>query len=378
MDIQMVDLRGQYLAIKEEIDDAVAEVLGSARFIRGPVVGKLECELAAYLEGAYVLGAGNGTDALQIVFMALGIGPGDEVITPSFTFIATAEAAALLGATPVFADIDPKTFNIDPNRIEELITPRTKAIVPVHLFGQSADMDPILEIAQRHGLPVIEDNAQAIGATYKGRKNGFLGDAGTLSFFPSKNLGAYGDGGAVLTNDEARYERMKMITNHGGRHKYYNEIVGVNSRLDALQAAILRVKLRHLDAYIEARRQAADRYDALFAECSYITTPHRASYTRHTFHQYTLRIAQETPGGRNGLVDHLKASGIPHGVYYPVPLHQLPVFAEPGAMRKGPLPETERAAAEAISLPMHTELTAAQQEYIAEAVLAFVEQRATV
>ena len=378
MDIQMVDLRGQYLAIKEEIDDAVAEVLGSTRFIRGPVVGKLECELAGYLDGSYALGVGNGTDALQIAYMALGIGPGDEVITPAFTFIATAEAAALLGATPVFADIDPQTFNLDPDRVEELITPRTKAIVPVHLFGQSADMDPFLEIGQRHGLPIIEDNAQAIGATYKGRKMGFLGHVGTLSFFPSKNLGAYGDGGAVLTNDEGLYERMKMITNHGGRHKYYNEIVGINSRLDALQAAILCVKLRHLDAFIEARRQAADRYDALFADSTYITTPHRAPYARHTFHQYTLRIAQDAPGGRDAVQAHLKAKGIPHGVYYPVPLHRLPVFAEPGAMRCGPLPETESAAAEVISLPMHTELTAAQQEYIAEAVLEGVEQRATV
>ena len=378
MDIQMVDLRGQYRALKEEIDAAIAEVLDTARFIRGPVVGDLECALAAYLEGSYVLGVGNGTDALQVAFMALGIGPGDEVITPSFTFIATAEAAALLGATPVFVDIDPKTFNLDPDRIEELITPRTKAIVPVHLFGQSADLDPILAVARRHGIPVVEDNAQAIGATYKGRKIGFLGAIGTLSFFPAKNLGAYGDGGAVLTNDEGLYERMKMITNHGGRHKYYNEIVGVNSRLDALQAAILGVKLRHLDVFIEARCQAADRYDALFAESRYITVPYRAPYARHTFHQYTLRIAPEAPGGRDGLRDHLKDKGIPHGVYYPVPLHQLPVFAEPGAMRRGAMTETERVAAEVISLPMHTELTAAQQEYIAEAVLGFVEQRAAV
>ena len=218
MNIQMVDLRGQYLALKEEIDAAIAEVLDSTRFIRGPVVGTLECELAGYMEGSYAHGVANGTDALQIAFMALGLGPGDEVITPAFTFIATAEAAALLGATPVFADIDPKTFNLDPDRIEELITPRTKAIVPVPLFGQSTDLDPILDVARRHGIPVIEDNAQAIGATYKGRKLGYLGDIATLSFFPSKNLGAYGDGGAVLTNDEGLYERMKMITNHGGRH----------------------------------------------------------------------------------------------------------------------------------------------------------------
>ena len=374
----MVDLRGQYLALKEEIDAAIAEVLHSTRFIRGPLVGELEGELAEYLGGTYALGVANGTDALQITLMALGIGPGDEVITPSFTFIATAEAAALLGATPVFVDIDPQTFNVDPTKIEALISPRTKAIVPVHLFGQTADLDPILEIAERHGLSVIEDNAQAIGATYKGRKIGFLGHAGTLSFFPSKNLGAYGDGGAVLTNDEALYERMKMITNHGGRHKYYNEIVGVNSRLDALQAAILRVKLRHLETFIEARRRAADRYDALFAGSEAITTPHQAPYGRHVFHQYTLRIAQDAPGGRDALAAYLKAKGIPHGIYYPVPLHQLPVFTDAVAMRQGDMTETECAAAEVISLPMHTELTADQQEYIAEAVLDFVEQRTEV
>ncbi|MFQ5569541.1 MAG: DegT/DnrJ/EryC1/StrS family aminotransferase [Rhodothermales bacterium] len=375
MNIQMVDLRGQYLAIKEEIDAAIQDVLDSTRFIKGPLVGTFESELAAYLNGPHALGLGNGTDALQIAFMALGLGPGDEVITTAFTFIATAEAAALLGATPVFADIDPRTFNLDPARIEELITPRTKAIVPVHLFGQPADMDPIMEIAERHGLFVIEDNAQAIGSTYKGRKTGFIGEVGTLSFFPSKNLGAYGDGGAVLARDEALYDRMKMVANHGGKHKYYNEIVGVNSRLDALQAAILRVKLRHLDAFCRARREAADRYDALFAGCPHITTPYRAPDTLHVFHQYTLRISREVPGGRDALLDHLKARSIPHAVYYPVPLHQLPVFAEGGA-RWGDLPETERAAAEVVSLPMHTELTARQQEYVAEAVLEFVEQRA--
>ncbi len=378
MDIQMVDLRGQYLALKDEIDAAIAEVLASTRFIKGPIVGQLENELAAYLDGSYVLGVGNGTDALQIALMALGIGPGDEVITASFTFIATAEAAALLGATPVFADIDPQTFNLDPAKIEALVSPRTKAIVPVNLFGQAADMDPIMEIAERHGLYVVEDNAQAIGASYKGRPTGFFGHVGTLSFFPSKNLGAYGDGGAVLTNDAALYERMKMITNHGGRHKYYNEIVGVNSRLDALQAAILRVKLRHLDAFVEARREAADRYDARFAGHGSITTPYRAPYNRHAFHQYTLRINQQVPGGRDALAAHLKVKGIPHGIYYPVPLHQLPVFAEAGAARQGVMTETEGAAAEVVSLPMHTELTIEQQEYIAEAVLEFVEPRATV
>ncbi|GIV62051.1 MAG: hypothetical protein KatS3mg044_0917 [Rhodothermaceae bacterium] len=373
MNLQMVDLRGQYLAIKEEMDAALQAVLDSTQFINGPEVGRFECELAGYLGGSYVLGVANGTDALQIAFMALGIGPGDEVITPSFTFVATAEAAALLGATPVFCDIDPRTFNLDPAKIEALITPKTKAIVPVHLFGQPADMDPILEIARRHNLYVVEDNAQGIGARYRGRHTGFLGDIGTLSFFPSKNLGCYGDGGAVLTNDAALYERMKLIANHGSRKKYHNEVVGINSRLDALQAAVLRVKLKHLDAYTEARRTAADRYDALFAGNPYLTTPYRAPERVHVFHQYTLRIAPEVPGGRDALAAHLKERGIPHAIYYPVPLHRLPVFADGGApARHGDMTETDRAAAEVLSLPMHTELTEAQQAYIAEAVLGFV------
>lgn len=375
MQLEMVDLRGQYLAIKDEIDAAIAEVLDATHFIRGSAVTDFENELAAYLGGRHALGVANGTDALQVAFMALGIGPGDEVITSAFTFIATAEAAALLGATPVFADIDPRTFNLDPAQIEPLITPRTKAIVPVHLFGQAADMDPILEIARRHGLAVVEDNAQAIGATYRGKTTGYIGDVGTLSFFPSKNLGAYGDAGGVLTNDTDLFERMQRIANHGARRKYYHEVVGINSRLDTLQAAILRVKLRHLDAYTRARQAAADRYDALFAGEPRVTVPYRDPNGMHVFHQYTIRISPEVPGGRNGLTRHLQQRGIPHAVYYPVALHQLPVFAE-GGSRQGSLPETERAAAEVVSLPMHTELTEEQQEYIAAAVLDFIQQAA--
>ncbi|NNE34425.1 MAG: DegT/DnrJ/EryC1/StrS family aminotransferase, partial [Rhodothermales bacterium] len=231
MKIQMVDLHGQYLAIKPEIDEAIQGVIDATSFIRGPQVGEFECDLAGYLGCSFVHGVANGTDALQVALMALGVGPGDEVITTAFTFIATAEAAALLGATPVFADIDPHTFNIDPAKIEELITPRTKAIVPVHLFGLPADMDEIMVVADRHNIPVIEDNAQGVGATYKGKKVGYMGAAGTLSFFPSKNLGCYGDGGAVMTANKEMYERMKMIGNHGSQKKYHNEIVGVNSRL---------------------------------------------------------------------------------------------------------------------------------------------------
>lgn len=377
MNIEMVDLRGQYQAIRREVDAAMDSVLESAAFIRGPQVGEFECKLAEHLEGRYALGLGNGTDALQIAMMALGIGPGDEIITTAFTFIATAEAAALLGATPVFADIDPRTFNIDPQKIEDLINDNTKALVPVHLFGQPADMDIIQSIAEKHDLYVIEDNAQGIGSVYKGRKTGYIGDVGCLSFFPSKNLGCYGDGGAVLTNDEDVYRKLRMISNHGSERKYHNEIVGVNSRLDTLQAAILKVKLPHLDEYNAARRQAAGFYDAQFASCEFITTPYRAPDRTHVYHQYTLRISQDVPGGRDGLSQHLKERDVPHAIYYPVPLHQLPVFSD-GGCRCGDLSETEAASAEVISLPMHTELTEEQQDYVAQAVLEYVNQSSPV
>lgn len=366
--IQMVDLHTQYLAIKDEVDASLAEVLETTAFIRGPVVGEFECSLAGYLDIPYVHGVANGTDALQVALMALGVGPGDEVITTAFTFIATAEAAALLGAVPVFADIDPRTFNLDPSKIEELITERTKAIVPVHIFGQPADMDPILALGEKHGIAVIEDNAQGVGSTYKGRKTGALGTCGTLSFFPSKNLGCYGDGGAVMTGDEALYQRMKLVANHGSARKYHNEIVGINSRLDAMQAAVLKVKLKHLDAYIAARIAAADRYDSMFAGNPDIVTPYRDPQCSHVFHQYTLRVPASR---RDGLSDHLREADIPHAVYYPVPLHRLPVFAEGGA-RWGNLDQTDSAAAEVISLPMHTELTDDQLHYIGQAVNEFL------
>ena len=365
--IQMVDLRGQYLAIKDEIDEAIQGILDTTRFIKGPPVNSFEEELAGYLGGKHTVGVANGTDALQIAYMALGIGSGDEVITPAFTFIATAEAAAVIGATPVFADIDPKTFNLDPAKLESYITPRTKAIVPVHLFGQPADLDPIMEIAERHGLYVIEDCAQAVGATYKGKRVGYTGHVGTLSFFPSKNLGAYGDGGAILSNDDALIERIRMIANHGSKKKYYNEIVGLNSRLDSLQAAILSVKLKHLDRFTLARQNAADLYDRLFASNEYAETPHRAADRTHVFHQYTLRVRD-----RDRLVAYLKTQNIPSAVYYPVPLHKLPVFSSSTDVS---LPETEKASSEVISLPMHTELTAEQQEYIATTVGEFLEDR---
>lgn len=372
--IEMVDLKGQYDRIAADVDAGIRRVIESSAYIRGPQVGEFECELAGYLGAGYVLGVANGTDALQIALMALGIGPGDEVITSSFTFIATAEAAALLGAVPVFADIDPKTFNLDPAAVEALVTPRTKAIVPIHLFGQPASLDPILQIASRHGLAVIEDNAQGIGSTYKGRMTGTIGTIGTLSFFPSKNLGCYGDGGAVLTNDETLFQRMKLVANHGSAKKYRNEIVGINSRLDTMQAAVLAAKLPHLDAYNAARRAAADRYDELLRDVPGIVTPWRDPDGVHVFHQYTIRVTTGggTDGGaaRDALSAHLAKADIPNAVYYPVPLHRLPVFAAGGTAecRHGDMRHTERAAAEVLSLPMHTELTEAQLSYIAETI----------
>lgn len=378
MNIEMVDLRSQNHAIRKDIDNAIGAVLESTAFIRGPEVGEFECKLAGYLEGSFALGVGNGTDALQIAMMALGIGRGDEIITTSFTFIATAEAAALLGARPVFADIDPQTFNLDPAKIEDLITDRTKAIVPVHLFGQPADMDSMVAIAKKYGLALIEDNAQGIGSEYKGAKTGYIGDIGCLSFFPSKNLGCFGDGGAVLTNVEALYRKSRMIANHGSEKKYNNEIEGINSRLDTLQAAILQVKLQHLDEYTAARRRAATRYNSLFEDNEFVTTPHHAPDRTHVYHQYTLRISEDIPGGRDRLSEHLRKKNIPHAVYYPVPLHRLPIFAIEGACRCGDMTETEAAAREVISLPMHTELTDEQQEYIARSVLEFIEQESHV
>ena len=372
MAIQMVDLRGQYQRIKDEIDAAMARVLDSTAFIKGPEVAAFESELSEALDGVGTLGVANGTDALQLAFMALGIGPGDEVITPSFTFVATAEAVGLLGATPVFADIDPTTFNIDPERIEELITERTKAIVPVHLFGQCADLDPILELGCSRNIAVVEDTAQAIGARYKGRPAGTMGGFGTLSFFPSKNLGCYGDGGAILSPIPEWLDQARLIANHGSKKKYHNEVVGVNSRLDALQAAILRAKLPHLEAFTAARQAAADRYDERLADVNEVVTPARADYGTHVFHQYTLRVRGNDADRRDALMNHLQASGIPAYVYYPVPLHLLPIYRDnPDACRMGDMTHTLQAANEVLSLPMHTELTESEQDQVTDAIRAF-------
>ena len=373
MAIQMVDLRGQYLRIKDEVDAAMARVLESTQFIKGEEVTRFEKELSQSLDGVGTLGVANGTDALQIAFMALGIGPGDEVITPSFTFVATAEAIGLLGATPVFADIDPFTFNMDPAAVESLITAKTRAIVPVHLFGQCADLDPILDLARRHRLAVIEDTAQAVGARYKGRAAGTMGGFGTLSFFPSKNLGCYGDGGGILSSKPEWLEQARLIANHGSRKKYHNEVIGINSRLDALQAAILRAKLPHLDAFTAARQEAAVRYDDLLSDIRGIVTPHRAEYSTHVFHQYTIRVEGNDAERRDALMDHLKKAGIPSYVYYPIPLHLLPIYKDhDGSCRYGDMTHTLQAANEVLSLPMHTELTGHEQQQIAAAIRSFM------
>lgn len=357
----MVDLRTQYDRIRTDINAAIQRVLDDTSFIRGPELDRFEQALGSYLN-AHVVGVANGTDALQIALMALGLGPGDEVITPSFTFVATAEAASLLGVVPVFADIDPDTYTLNPACVEAVITDRTRAIVPVHLFGQCADMDAIMDIADHHGIPVVEDTAQAIGSSWNGVPAGTRGAMGTLSFFPSKNLGCYGDGGAVVATSAELAGLARLISNHGSKKKYHNEVVGINSRLDALQAAILDVKLRHLDAYTARRREAADRYDALLAGIPGVTIPTRSPASHHVFHQYTIRIGS----GRDDVHHKLEEAGIPSAVYYPVPLHRLPVYADM-TLRQS-LDETERAAAEVLSLPMHTELTPDQQERIAACI----------
>lgn len=365
MSIEMVDLGSQYAAIKDEIDAAIQEVIDGSSFIRGEAVTRFEDELADYLGGTRVVGVGSGTDALQIALMAAGVGEGDEIITTPFTFVATAEAAALLGAEPVFVDIDPRTYNLDPDAIEAALTDRTAAIVPVHLYGQPAEMARVTEIAETNDLTVIEDAAQAIGARYRGREAGRIGDVGCFSFYPSKNLGAFGDGGAVVTDDEALFERVKMIANHGGRKKYHNEIVGVNSRLDSIQAAVLRVKLQHLEAYTKRRREAADRYDELLGDLSGLEIPYRAPERRHVFHQYTVRLTGADRSDRDRLTDELGDRGIPHSVYYPRPLHELPVFQKISD-RASTFPEAERASRQVLSLPMHTELKPDHQKRIAE------------
>ncbi len=374
--IQMVDLKRQYAGIKSEVDSAIQEVIDNTAFINGKAVTDFGASLGSYLNVKHVIPCANGTDALQIALMALGLEPGDEVITPSFTYIATTEVVALLRLTPVFVEVDPKTFCIDPAAIEKAITPRTKAIVPVHLYGQSAPMEAIMEIARKHNLFVVEDNAQAIGATYRfsdgtEKKTGTIGTIGCTSFFPSKNLGGYGDGGAIFTNDDALSERLRMIANHGQSKRYYHDLVGCNSRLDSIQAAVLNVKLRKLDAYNDARRKAADFYDAAFAGIQGVTTPYRASYSSHVFHQYTMILDGIS---RDGLNQYLADRKVPSMIYYPVPAHRQQMFAQWGSGRFE-LPVTDWLTERVISLPIHTELDQEQLDYITGHVKDFLKQQ---
>ncbi len=361
--VPMLDLKAQYASIREEIRSAIDGVLESQQFILGPNVAALESEVAAYCGTQFAVGVASGTDALILALHAAGVGPGDEVICPTFSYIATGDVISLLGAKPVFADVLPDTFNLDPAQIEPLCTARTKAIVPVHLYGQSADMDPILEVARRKGLPVIEDNAQAIGARYKGRSTGSMGEMGCISFFPSKNLGGYGDGGMIVTNSGALAARLRSLRGHGTRlHKYVSEEQGWNSRLDELQAAVLRVKLRHLDEWGEARRKNAALYDRLLAKTPGLKTPFVQANCEHVYHQYTIRVAN-----RERVQKSVAEEGIPSTVYYPVPMHLQPMYKSLGA-KEGTLPVSEAAAKEVLSLPIYAELTREQIEQVATAV----------
>jgi UDP-2-acetamido-2-deoxy-ribo-hexuluronate aminotransferase len=373
--IQMVDLRAQYDKIRTEIDNAIASVINSSAFIKGPDVKLFEEELQSYMGVKHVISCANGTDALQITMMSLGLKPGDEVITTNFTFIATVEAVALLGLKPVIVDPDPGTYNISVKEIQKAITPKTRAIVPVHLFGQCADMEGIMELALKHDLLVIEDAAQATGTEYyfQGgdiKKAGTIGNVGTTSFFPSKNLGCYGDGGAVYTNDDNLAEKLRSIANHGMKIRYYYDDIGVNSRLDTLQAAILRVKLKYLDRYNIARRAVADFYDNAFSGCIHIEVPERKKYSSHIFHQYTVKIKN---GFRNDLKKYLEVHKIPSMVYYPGPLHMQEAYRYLG-YSESDFPVTNSLCREVLSLPVHTEMEQDQLEYITHTILSFFDR----
>ncbi|WP_373074819.1 DegT/DnrJ/EryC1/StrS family aminotransferase [Zeaxanthinibacter enoshimensis] len=381
--IQMVDLVGQYKGIKDQVNESINGILESAAFINGPDVHEFQADLESYLGVKHVIPCANGTDALQIAMMGLDLKPGDEVITADFTFAATVEVIALLQLTPVLVDVDPDTFNIDPKAIEAAITPKTKAIVPVHLFGQCADMDEILAIAKKHNLYVIEDNAQAIGANHTFRdgskkKAGTMGHVGTTSFFPSKNLGCYGDGGAIFTDDDALAHTIRGIVNHGMYERYHHDVVGVNSRLDTIQAAVLRAKLPHLDEYCESRRQAARLYSRAFKEQEHLVTPKTVNNCEgicdtcdcHVFHQYTLRV---TNGKRDALAAHLGQAGIPFGIYYPIPLHLQKAYAD-SRYNEDDFPVTNQLVKEVISLPMHTELDQEQIDHITNTVIQFINE----
>ena len=377
MPLQMVDLKRQYHKIKPEVDAAIANVLESTAFINGPDVQSFAKELAAYLGVKHVIPCANGTDALQIALMALGLKPGDEVITPSFTYIATVEVVALLGLKPVFVEVDEDTFTMNIDSVRNAITPKTKAIIPVHLYGQSANMEALIALAEEHNLPLIEDNAQAIGGTYTfsdGRTvmNGSMGIIGCTSFFPSKNLGCYGDGGAMFTNDDAMADQLRMIANHGQQVRYYHEVVGCNSRLDTMQAAVLRVKLKHLDEYCDARRAVADYYDNAFAGNDAIITPYRAPYSKHVFHQYTLQLKGVD---RDTIVKQLADKGIPSMIYYPVPSHKQNMLKD-FVSADFNLPVTDALNKCVMSLPIHTEMTEEELKYITDGLLEVLQNSA--
>lgn len=361
MSIPMVDLKLQYSSIKDEVAQGLFEVLESTRFVLGPHGEALEQEIAAYCGVRHAFGVASGTDALHLALRAAGIGPGDEVITTAFTFIATAEAIAYVGATPVFVDIDPATFNIDIDKIESAITPRTRAVIPVHLYGQPADLGPLVALCQSHGLRLIEDCAQSFGAVYRQRMTGAWGDAGCFSFFPSKNLGCYGDGGMIITNDDDLAQQVQMLRNHGSRERYYHAVIGYNSRLDDLQAVVLRTKLKHIDTYNRLRRENAAHYNARLAN-SAVTVPFEDGKGMHVFHQYTIRVHD-----RERVQKALAAEGIASAIYYPVPLHRQEVFISDCAGVA--LPETDQAAGEVLSLPMYPELAEEQIDRVCRTLL---------
>lgn len=373
--LQMVDLKRQYQKIKPEVDAAIQNVIDSTMFIGGDEVKQFSTELAEYLGVKHVIPCANGTDALQISLMALGLKPGDEVITTSYTYIATVEVIALLRLKPVFVDVDADTFTMNIDGLKAAITENTKAIIPVHLYGQSANMEEVMKVADEHNIPVIEDNAQAIGGTYtysdgKTVKNGSIGAIGCTSFFPSKNLGCYGDGGAIFTNDDALADKLRMIANHGQAKRYYHEMVGCNSRLDAIQAAVLRIKLRHLDEYCDARRAVADYYDNAFKDNANITTPFRAAYSHHVFHQYTLQLKNVD---RDMVQSKLAEREVPSMIYYPVPCHKQNMLKEFGGAEYV-LPVTDMLQDCVISLPIHTEMTEEELKYITSNFLEVIEE----
>ena len=373
LNIQMVDLKSQYMNIKPQVDQAINDVLSSTQFINGEHVKSFQNELAAYLDVKHVITCANGTDALQISMMALGLKPGDEIITPSFTYIATTEVIGLLGLKPVFVDCDPENFNISVDEVEKAITKKTKAIVPVHLFGQSSDMKSIMSLAKKYNLFVIEDNAQAIGSDYLGfnqpQKTGTIGNIGCTSFFPSKNLGCFGDGGAMMTNDHELAKKLRMIANHGQSKRYYHDIVGCNSRLDNIQAAVLRIKLKELDQYILNRQKAANYYDQNLKDLDQLTLPFRNLDSNHVFHQYTLKLDDSIV--RDELVQYLADKNIPAMVYYPVPAHRQKMFSKiPNSY--GNMKVTNWLSSRVFSLPMHTELSTLQQDYIIENISNFL------